>query len=358
MGSLLVPRHGPADGPHGEGRSHHPPPRQRQAPSVCPTAIRSRRCASLLGRVPAGRGAGPAALPGRRGGLPGLRHGAAHGAVAAHDRATTSGCPTRCSCSPIRCWSSTTCATGCWSSPTPTWTSATPPSLDRAYDAAAVRIGMTLAKLARPARAAAPPTLTAPGAAGRARRGRLHLDHGRGGSSRTPCGGPRSTSPPATPTRSCCRAGSTVELEADPFTVYRALRTINPSPYLFYPAPGQDDASSAPRPRCWCASRTIGWRSVRSPGRIPAARPRPQDAGDRRDDEARPQGAGRARHARGSRAQRRGPRRRARLRRGDRVHGMERYSHVMHLVSHVIGKLKAGCDAFDVLRAPASRPAR
>ena len=31
--------------------------------------------------------------------------------------------------------------------------------------------------------------------------------------------------------------------------------------------------------------------------------------------------------------------------------GTERYSHVMHLVSHVIGKLKAGCDAFDVLRA-------
>ena len=31
--------------------------------------------------------------------------------------------------------------------------------------------------------------------------------------------------------------------------------------------------------------------------------------------------------------------------------GTERYSHVMHLVSHVVSKLKAGCDAFDVLRA-------
>jgi anthranilate synthase component 1 len=38
-----------------------------------------------------------------------------------------------------------------------------PASLDRAYDRAAVRIGMTLAKLARPARAAAALTLTAPG---------------------------------------------------------------------------------------------------------------------------------------------------------------------------------------------------
>jgi anthranilate synthase component 1 len=31
--------------------------------------------------------------------------------------------------------------------------------------------------------------------------------------------------------------------------------------------------------------------------------------------------------------------------------GVERYSHVMHLVSHVVGKLNAGSDALDVLRA-------
>ncbi len=30
---------------------------------------------------------------------------------------------------------------------------------------------------------------------------------------------------------------------------------------------------------------------------------------------------------------------------------IERYSHVMHLVSHVVGTLKRGSDAFDVLRA-------
>jgi anthranilate synthase component 1 len=35
---------------------------------------------------------------------------------------------------------------------------------------------------------------------------------------------------------------------------------------------------------------------------------------------------------------------------------IERYSHVMHLVSHVTGKLKSGSDALDVLRPP-SRPA-
>jgi anthranilate synthase component 1 len=31
--------------------------------------------------------------------------------------------------------------------------------------------------------------------------------------------------------------------------------------------------------------------------------------------------------------------------------GVERYSHVMHIVSNVEGRLKAGCDALDVLRA-------
>jgi anthranilate synthase component 1 len=30
---------------------------------------------------------------------------------------------------------------------------------------------------------------------------------------------------------------------------------------------------------------------------------------------------------------------------------IERYSHVMHIVSHVTGELKAGCSSFDVMRA-------
>ena len=35
----------------------------------------------------------------------------------------------------------------------------------------------------------------------------------------------------------------------------------------------------------------------------------------------------------------------------DELMKVERYSHVMHLVSNVTGRLKAGCDAFDLLRA-------
>ena len=44
----------------------------------------------------------------------------------------------------------------------------------------------------------------------------------------------RSTSPPATSTRWCCRSASRRALAADPFTVYRALRHVNPSPYMYF----------------------------------------------------------------------------------------------------------------------------
>ena len=48
------------------------------------------------------------------------------------------------------------------------------------------------------------------------------------------CGGPRSTSRPATASRSCSRSASTPRCSVPPFEVYRALRRVNPSPYLFY----------------------------------------------------------------------------------------------------------------------------
>ncbi|MGH7277435.1 MAG: anthranilate synthase component I family protein, partial [Candidatus Rokuibacteriota bacterium] len=106
-------------------------------------------------------------------------------------------------------------------------------ALDQAYDRAAVRIGMTLAKLSRPARAPAALTLSAPGpllalaeegfsstmdeaAFGEAvRRAKDFIAAGEAYQI-------------VVSRRLDCR------LEADPFTVYRALRTINPSPYLFY----------------------------------------------------------------------------------------------------------------------------
>ena len=66
---------------------------------------------------------------------------------------------------------------------------------------------------------------------------------------------------------------------------------------------------------------------------------------------ARPQGARRARHARGPRPQRPRARRPARARSpSPKYMEVERYSHVLHLVSHVEARLAPGLDALDALR--------
>ena len=44
---------------------------------------------------------------------------------------------------------------------------------------------------------------------------------------------PASTSPPATPSRSCRHSALRRETAASPFAIYRALRGVNPSPYMF-----------------------------------------------------------------------------------------------------------------------------
>jgi anthranilate synthase component I len=47
-------------------------------------------------------------------------------------------------------------------------------------------------------------------------------------------GGPRTTSPPATSSRWCCRSASRPPFTLPPFALYRALRRVNPSPFLYY----------------------------------------------------------------------------------------------------------------------------
>ena len=52
------------------------------------------------------------------------------------------------------------------------------------------------------------------------------------------CGARRNTLPPATCTSWCSPAASAGRHELDPFQAYRALRLINPSPYMYYCALG------------------------------------------------------------------------------------------------------------------------
>jgi len=141
-----------------------------------------------------------------------------------------------------------------------------------------------------------------------------------------------------------------VEIQADPFMVYRALRSVNPSPYMFY-LQFDDDHLVGTSPEVLV--RLEGNRVETRP--IAGTRPRGKTPQEDRDMEvdllADPKE--RAEHVMlidlgrndigrvcdyGSVEV-------------DELMVIERYSHVMHIVSNVIGDLKAGKDAFDVLRA-------
>jgi anthranilate synthase component 1 len=224
-----------------------------------------------------------------------------------------------------------------------------PAALDRAYDEAAVKIGMLLAKLGRPARPPAPLTLTDPAPL---------LALGEEGFT--------STMDQARYMDSVRRAKESIaagdayqivvarrldtELRADPFTVYRALRTINPSPYLFFLRLGRTSiVGSSPEVLVRLEDGRIEER--------PIAGTHPRGATPEEDERL-------------AAAMAQDPKERAEhvmlvdLGRNDvgrvsRIGSVEvtefmvveRYSHVMHLVSHVRGRLAPGKDAFDVLAA-------
>ncbi len=140
------------------------------------------------------------------------------------------------------------------------------------------------------------------------------------------------------------------ECELDPFQVYRAIRLLNPSPYLYYLDLGDRQiVGSSPE------------ALVKLDGRAATLRP---IAGTR------PRGADEAQDLALERELLADPKERAEhvmlvdLARNDlgrvaeagsvRVHPsrvIERYSHVMHLVSGVEGRLAAGRDAFDLFAA-------
>jgi anthranilate synthase component 1 len=139
-------------------------------------------------------------------------------------------------------------------------------------------------------------------------------------------------------------------LDADPFTVYRALRHVNPSPYMYFIRMGERAiVGSSPE----MLVRAEGRRIETHP--IAGTRPRGRDEGDdlRLGEELKRNEKERAEHVM-----------LVDLGRNDlgRVStygtvrvptymALERYSHVMHLVSIVEGRLSDDCDRLDALVA-------
>jgi len=140
------------------------------------------------------------------------------------------------------------------------------------------------------------------------------------------------------------------ELKADPFTVYRALRTINPSPYLFFLRLGKTTiVGSSPEVLVRLEDGRVEERPIA--GTHPRGRTEEEDA--RLAEEMKADPKERAEHVMLVDLGRNDVGRVSRIGSVQVSEFMvvERYSHVMHLVSHVRGDLEPGKDAFDVLEA-------
>ena len=139
------------------------------------------------------------------------------------------------------------------------------------------------------------------------------------------------------------------QTRADPFDIYRALRIVNPSPYMIYlQAQGSILAGSSPEILC----RSAGGVAISRP--LAGTRPRGEsdDEDQALERELLADDKERAEHAM-----------LVDLGRNDlgkvceagsvqleRLMDVERYSHVMHLSSTISGRLRPGLDAWDALR--------
>ncbi|MBI2837159.1 MAG: anthranilate synthase component I family protein [Acidobacteria bacterium] len=144
--------------------------------------------------------------------------------------------------------------------------------------------------------------------------------------------------------------GVRVQLRADPFDVYRALRMINPSPYMFFVR--MDGATALGASPEMLVRVENGWLETRP---IAGTRPRgATEAQDLRREEALLKSVKeRAEHVMLVDLSRNDVGRVARagsVRVGSFMQ-IERYSHVMHLVSSVRGRLKRGLSPWDAFAA-------
>ncbi len=139
-------------------------------------------------------------------------------------------------------------------------------------------------------------------------------------------------------------------VHADPFDIYRALRSINPSPYMFYLNCGDFKlAGSSPEIHVRCED---GKASLRP---IAGTRPRGKDAAEdaRLEKQLLADPKERAEHLMLVDLGRNDLGRVCEYRsvKVSDFMTVERYSHVMHIVSHVEGTMKKGTTPFDLLRA-------
>lgn len=141
-----------------------------------------------------------------------------------------------------------------------------------------------------------------------------------------------------------------LDITADPFEIYRTLRVVNPSPFMFYlRTPSVTLVGGSPE----VLVRVVDGRVTVRP--LAGTRPRGRsDEEDRRlAEELLTDPKERAEHVMLVDLGRNDVGRVAKYRsvQVTDVMVIERYSHVMHITSNVVGQLTDGKDAFDALRA-------
>ncbi len=140
------------------------------------------------------------------------------------------------------------------------------------------------------------------------------------------------------------------DLGADPFDVYRVLRQVNPSPYMYFVRnPGLTLVGSSPEPMV----QLQGGRVISRPIAGTRRRGRTDEDDRRLAAELIEHPKEVAEHVMLVDLARNDVGRVVRFgtERVDEMMTLERYSHVMHLTSQVSGELAEGCTPIDVLRA-------
>jgi anthranilate synthase component 1 len=140
------------------------------------------------------------------------------------------------------------------------------------------------------------------------------------------------------------------DLDADPFDVYRVLRQVNPSPYMYFVRqPGLSLVGASPEPMV----RLTDGRVISRPIAGTRRRGRSDEDDARLAAELREHPKEIAEHVMLVDLARNDVGRVVRFgsERVDEYLTLERYSHVMHLTSQVSGQLAEGRSAIDVLRA-------